>query len=308
MRSRIAAGLLAAAAAVPLLAAFAFKHRPYAVPPSSPTWKAGALRLRYTGITGYELSDGKTTILLDPVVTRPEIWRLPLGPLRPDAALSARVFPRADFILIDHAHFDHAVDMPDVAKRTGAVVVGSESAARLARAQGVPQDKIKTVAGGETLRLGTFTVSVRRSRHAPILGVREPMSGLAPDEGRPLWFHEYRQDAALTYHLRSPAGSVWFHPTSTFAPGELAGLEAATLIFGVTGVPWTESTLAAVAAESPGVKVLLPSHYDNFFQPRARGLALMPGLDLEALRALAARVVPGAAFAVLDYDQTLALP
>lgn len=299
--------LSAALAALPLLAAFIFRHRPY-LPPPLPALRPGGLALRYTGITGYEITDGKTTLLLDPVVTRPPIWSLPFRPLRPDAALSERIFPKADFILIDHGHYDHAVDAPDIARRTGAAIVGSKSVARLARASGVAPEKIREVAGGETLTLGTFTVFVGRSRHAPILGVKHPMEGLTPEEGRPLWFREYRQDAALTYHLKSKAGSLWFHPTSTFAPGELAGHEAPTLIFGVTGEKWTPEKLRAVAAEMPGLTLLLPSHYDNFFQPRARGLSLMPGLDIEALRALAASAMPGAAFAVLDYDQALALP
>ncbi|MBI2361860.1 MAG: hypothetical protein HYV15_00535, partial [Elusimicrobia bacterium] len=60
--------LLVASAAV-----FRFRHRPYRPPAFSS--EAGPLRLRYTGVSGYELGDGKTTVLLDPVATRPPIWR-----------------------------------------------------------------------------------------------------------------------------------------------------------------------------------------------------------------------------------------
>ena len=34
--------------------------------------------------------------------------------------------PKADFILISHSHFNHCMDMPYIAKKTGATVIGTE--------------------------------------------------------------------------------------------------------------------------------------------------------------------------------------
>lgn len=269
---------------------------------------SGGMRLRYTGVSGYELDDGKTTVLLDPVANRPPVWRLILGPLAEDPKEALALFPKADFILINHAHYDHLIDAPAIALARGATVVGTESVCAFARSRGLAAERCLEVRGGETLRLGTFSVRVGRSVHAPILGLRQPMSGVIPADAGRLWFHQFRQDGALTYHLSAGGSSVFFHPTSTFSPGEARGFGARTLILGVTGEAMTAHKLAGFAAEMPGLRLVLPTHYDNFFQPLSRGLALMPGLDLPGLEAMVRAAVPQASFVVLDHGQTVELP
>lgn len=303
----LVAGLATAVLSLVGVGAFLFRHQPYR-PAPVPAVKGSGLKLRYTGISGYELSDGRTTVLLDPVATRPRIWQILLGPLRPDEALAAKVFPKADFIIVNHAHYDHAVDAPAIALRTGAVIVGSRSVCRLARSRGVPAEQIREVAGGETLTLGSFTVRVARSRHVAFLGRPSIMSGVIDQDAGPLWFFQYVQDAALAFRLESQGRSVWFHPTSTYAPHELLGLDARTLIVGVNGEDLTAEKLSGMASEASGLRLVIPTHFDNFFQPLALGLAIMPGVDLEQVRRLAANAMPKALFAVLDFDQTLELP
>ncbi len=310
MRKRALQLVAGAATALVLLVGFAsfrMRHRPYR-PGPLPAIKGSGLKLRYTGISGYELSDGKTTILLDPVSTRPSIRRILLGPLSTDDALSAKVFPKADFIIVNHAHYDHAIDAPAIALRTGAVLVGSRSTCRLARSRGVAPEKLIEVAGGETLTLGTFTVKVARSRHVAFLGRPEIMSGTIPEDAGALWFFQYVQDSALAFRLESAGRSVWFHPTSTYAPHELLGLDARTLILGVNGEAITAGKMAGIAAEVPGAALIVPTHFDNFFQPLSKGLTVMPGVDLDDVRLLAEKALPKAGFAVLDFDQTIDLP
>jgi len=304
---KLAAVFLAAFMLLVAFAAFRFRHQPY-TPQPAPGVKGRGLALRYTGISGYELSDGKTTLLLDPVVTRPRIWEILLGPLAPDDALAGKVFPKADFILVNHAHYDHAIDAPSIALRTGAVLVGSRSFCNLARSRGVPRAQLREVAGGETLSLGSFTVRVARSRHIWFLGRPTLMAGLIPENAGALWFHQYVQDAALAFHLESAGRSVWFHPTSTYAPRELLGLDAQTLIVGVNGEKLTTGKLSGMAGEAPGVRLVVPTHFDNFFQPLALGVSVMPGVDLEEVRRLTAAAMPNAAYAVLAFDQTIELP
>src|SRR5437899_1221357 len=53
------------------------------------------------------------------------------------AAVDVRI-TRADFILISHSHFNHCLDMPHIARKTGATVIGTESTTLLARAGRVP--------------------------------------------------------------------------------------------------------------------------------------------------------------------------
>ena len=60
------------------------------------------------------------TVVLDPYVSRPGLLATGLRPLRPDAELIRRVIPRADDVLVGHAHHDHVLDAPELCRQTGA--------------------------------------------------------------------------------------------------------------------------------------------------------------------------------------------
>ncbi|HWV83888.1 MAG TPA: metal-dependent hydrolase [Capillimicrobium sp.] len=69
------------------------------------------MEIRYLGHATFELSDGDTTVLIDPF----------LGPNNPKAPVSAdEVEPT--HIVVTHGHVDHVADVIPLAKRTGAPV------------------------------------------------------------------------------------------------------------------------------------------------------------------------------------------
>ena len=291
---------------------FGVRHVPFAIPvdqrPPAPLLQPGAgLTVRYLGVSGYEVSDGKTVVLLDPTPTRPPPMALLTGPLVPDEAYGARQCPRADFILVNHTHFDHALDVPAIAVRTKALVLGSPSTVNLARSRGVPADRTQVVKAGDHLTLGTFTVDVRSSRHTDIAGISQPMGGVVPVDAGPLWFWQFKLDETFAFRLEANGTSIWFHPTSTFAKGEIGSPAAATLIVGVTGEKQTREKIDGLLAEARPVRVL-PTHYDNFFQPMQKGLAAMPGFDLHSPRKLFLEANPALTWITLDYDQPIFLP
>jgi L-ascorbate metabolism protein UlaG (beta-lactamase superfamily) len=154
--------------------------------------------------------------------------------------------------------------------------------------------------------VGAFTIEVRSSRHTDIL-VSQPMSGVIPPDAKPTWFWGYALDETLAYRITANGTSVWFHPTSTYAAGELGALPAKTLIVGVTGEKQTAQKIRGLLDESKAKRVL-PTHFDNFFQPMDLGLALMPGLNLDANRELFLSVDPTLEWGVIDYDETVTLP
>lgn len=308
---------VAALLALPALAVVVFlaavRHVPWTIPDAHRgpaalrTPRADGLSLRYLGVSGYEVSDGATTILLDPTPTRPPPLALLSGPLAPDEALGAKECPRADAILVNHTHHDHALDVPPIALRTGALVVGSQSTVNLARSRGVPEEKTRLVKPGDHFTIGTFTIDVRGTRHADLAGLSHPMGGVVAPSAGPLWFFEYALDDTLFYRLEANGASLWFHPTSTFAEGELGSPAAPTLIVGVTGEAQTRQKVDGLLAEAKPRRVL-PTHYDNFFQPWSKGLAKMPGLDLDAAKALFTAADPTLDWVVLDQGERVWLP
>jgi L-ascorbate metabolism protein UlaG (beta-lactamase superfamily) len=99
------------------------------------------VQLKYLGTAGWEITDGKTVLLIDPFLSRPRMITpnddtLPTDtrPLRTgddmaqsDTAVIDAHIQRADFILITHTHLDHVLDLPYIAQKTGATVIGTES-------------------------------------------------------------------------------------------------------------------------------------------------------------------------------------
>lgn len=308
--ARVGLGGVVVAAAVLAGGSAYFAHRPFEIPAElrapdvlDPARPAG-LRLRYGGVAGYEVTDGETTILLDPVLARPTIFELATGPVEIDEALGAKVYPRADFILVNHAHHDHGADAPAIALRTGAKLVGSRSMINLALSRGVPEAQTIVVKGGERLELGSFEVRVALGDHAPLLGMTWFMRGVIPADAGPLWFFEYRQDAAFAFHLASVKGNLLFHPQSGYIGDQLP--EAEVVIFGAAGYPFSSEKLDALRDRTKA-RFVLPTHYDNFFQPRERGLAWLPVVDYEDLSAVFDGVEDPAWY-LLDYDRWITLP
>jgi L-ascorbate metabolism protein UlaG (beta-lactamase superfamily) len=309
---RIALAALVLLPAAFVVAWFVFtRHAPWTIPQAHrppASWSGdGGLQLTFLGVSGYAVTDGVTTVLLDPTPTRPDPWALISGPIVADPKLGEACCPKADLVLVNHAHFDHALDVGEIAARTGALVAGSQNAVNLALSRGVPAAKTRVAKSGDTFTVGTFTIDVRSSRHTDIV-VSQPMSGVIAPDAKALWFFGYALDDTLAYRLTSQSGgTLWFHPTSTYAPGELGGLPASTLIVGVTGEKQTAEKVRGLLGEAHPRRVL-PTHYDNFFQPVARGLALMPGANLDRDRALFLEADPKLEWGVLDYGQVVTLP
>ncbi|MBZ0252870.1 MAG: MBL fold metallo-hydrolase, partial [Candidatus Methylomirabilis sp.] len=86
----------------------------------------GELSLRWLGTAGYELRTARTTLLIDPYLTRASLSRTLFTPLEPGSAAIDAVIGGADYVLAGHSHFDHLMDVPYIARRTRATVVGSD--------------------------------------------------------------------------------------------------------------------------------------------------------------------------------------
>jgi L-ascorbate metabolism protein UlaG (beta-lactamase superfamily) len=271
--------------------------RPIALEPSAPAGTEGPWRLRYLGISGYELHIGDATLLLDPVYTRPSVLGLLTGPIGSGELPTS--LPRADYILVNHAHYDHVIDSAAIALRTGAVVVGSRSVCNFARSRGVPEAQVREVRAGEHHTL--VGVEFRAAHHTAVAGVAAPLHGtIAADAGR-LWFWQYRMDAVLSFRIHHGDRALWFQPSGLTSETALDA-PADTLIVGLSGAP-IDATAAAAALQESGALRVLPTHFDNFFLPRARGLTRLSFVDMEAAR----RHFAGASWWVLGMDQEVRL-
>jgi L-ascorbate metabolism protein UlaG (beta-lactamase superfamily) len=204
-----------------------------------------AVRGRYLGVAGWEITDGKTTILIDPYISRlpgpPADGNEP-GPgwpgklhqsdlAVPDTAAIDRHIDRADFILMTHAHYVHLLDAPYIARTRKAVLIGNESMANIARAYDVPDDQIVTVLGGEDFDFGTFSVRVIPSLHSQGAGKHYFNGGAAPKGAKaPLPFKDYVDGGTFGFLIRFNGVQILAFGSMNFIENQVTGLRPDVLL------------------------------------------------------------------------------
>ncbi len=201
------------------------------------------LRLTHFGAAGWAISDGRSTILLDPYLSRIRFKGRKYGPTDatevPDdrraivhmddippiekATIDARV-PEADYILLSHSHFNHCMDMPYIARRTGAVVIGTESTVNVATNGGVPEDQTIVVKGGEDFAFEGFSLRIIPSLHSPLSCKLYRDFGTVPSRLEPLRLDDYVEGETLAYLLRFAGRQILMFGSMNFIEHEVEGL------------------------------------------------------------------------------------
>ncbi len=105
-------------------------------------------RITWLGHSAFRIQTQEHTILIDPFLTG--------NPLATEDARDQE----ADFILLTHGHADHVGDTVDIAKRTGAMVVGNFEVAAWINNQGVENTVSPNTGGTAALPFGTVTLTI----------------------------------------------------------------------------------------------------------------------------------------------------
>jgi L-ascorbate metabolism protein UlaG (beta-lactamase superfamily) len=250
--------------------------------------KAGQVVLRWLGTAGWEISDGTTVILIDPYVSR--IWgpqppgRTPYartpGDTRPlygwddvappdTAAIDAHV-PRANYVLVTHTHYDHVLDVPQIALKTHATVIGTESTANVLRAYKVPEEQLITVRGGEDYEFGAFSLKVIPSLHSPLDHKRYFSSEKAPEGMKaPLTLQQmHPEGGTLAYLIRFHGHQILAFGGMNYIEREIEGLEPDVVLVGAGGSRKENYDYCGrLMRDLHFPALVLPTHWDNFTAP-----------------------------------------
>lgn len=251
---------------------------------------AGPFGVTFLGVASLLIDDGETALLTDGFFSRPSLPRVMLRKITPDPARIDAVLARAGIarlaaVLPVHTHYDHAMDSAVVAERTGAVLVGGESAAYVGRGHGLPADRIRVVTPGEPQRFGAFTVTLVKSHHCP--PDRSPGEITEPVVP-PVKMGAYKCGEAWSILLEHDNGSsALLQGSAGYVEGALAGRRADVAYLGVgqLGVQSEEyiRTYWAETVETVGARRVVLIHWDDFFRPLDRPLRALPylGDDLD---------------------------
>jgi L-ascorbate metabolism protein UlaG (beta-lactamase superfamily) len=235
---------------------------------------SAGVNFKWFGTDGWEISFANRTILFDPWFSRFDSGFLtgkfnPNATLPLDEGLINQHVKKADQILIGHGHWDHMADIPYIAKKTNAMVIGSETHTNVMRAAGVPEGKIVQVKGGEYMQFDGYTIEVFPGIHS-----------MGPTKKHAVPGHLYHVPPAPTKIADLPEGdsliyvitigrkfSIFLMSTANYNERAIAGLRPdvalVASIFANQIHDFTPRLLRALNRP----KILLPTHWDNFEAP-----------------------------------------
>jgi L-ascorbate metabolism protein UlaG (beta-lactamase superfamily) len=261
------------------------------------------LEVEWLGVSGYRISFEGQTLFIDPYLSRvPFTDLLRRRPTLPDpAALDRFVHAPGEVmgVLVGHTHFDHAVDAPAIARRFGCNAYGSDSLLTLMGLHGLAEQTVK-VQPYRTYELGPFEVSFTPSVHSKLLlGLAVPYDGdLTCEHLDALSPAAYRCGQVWGISIKI-AGLRFYHQGSAnLIDDAIRERGVDVFLAGVAGRSFTEDYWQRILPRLDP-KVVVPTHYDNFFRPLGQRLEFVSNVQLAALPAEIGAVSADAKLAAL---------
>lgn len=229
------------------------------------------LEIEWLGTAGYRLTNEGQTLYIDPYVSRvPPRALLGRRPAVADPVQQERYLtppgPVAG-VLVGHTHFDHAIDVPELCRRTGAKAYGSSSLAQLMRAFGVGGRAVEVVPK-EVYELGPFTVRFHRSCHSKlVLGLAVPSDGeLTCDHVDGFNTGAYRCGQVYGIEIEVAGVRLYHQGSANLLDAEVPTGGVDVFLAGIAGRRFTRNYWSRVLGLLEP-RLVVAGHFDDFLRP-----------------------------------------
>jgi L-ascorbate metabolism protein UlaG (beta-lactamase superfamily) len=258
------------------------------------------LNIKFLGTNSIFVTDGKSSLLIDPYFTRPNIptWRIvtskfictEIKPNRKivEATLKAAEIQKVDAILTTHSHYDHALDLAVVSDVLAAQnsghhpkIYGSSSIKNVCLGGGLSSQDIETVKVESNYYLGNFHVTFLRGKHLtmPIASAGSPpLDGyISKPITPPARLSDYRKGEIYNILIEHRHGTILNQGSANFSENALDnyldGKKVNYLLLGIAGMSsilnklfanqWKEDYYREVVEAAQPERVFL-THWDDF--------------------------------------------
>ncbi len=245
------------------------------------------LEIEWLGVSGYRLSAEGKTLFVDPYLSRvPFSELLRRRAALPDpAALDRFVHAPGEVVgvLVGHTHFDHAVDAPAIARRFGCEAYGSDSLLRLMALHGLAERAV-VVEPYRTYELGPFQVSFTPSVHSKLLlGLAVPYDGdLTCEHLDALSPAAYRCGQVWGISIEAAGVRLYHQGSANLIDEAIRVRDVDVFLAGIAGRSFTDDYWQRIIPRLDP-KVVVPTHYDNFFRPLGQSMEFVSDVRLAGL-------------------------
>ncbi|HOO47411.1 MAG TPA: MBL fold metallo-hydrolase [Deltaproteobacteria bacterium] len=258
------------------------------------------IEITWTGAAGLIISSGEHTVCIDPFVTRPGKMDVFFKRLHPDETaienFTKGLKGNVPAIVVSHTHFDHALDVPEIARRLGCRVFGSTSLERLMEISGQP-GRTRVCKYHEHFELADgISLTMFPSLHGRVFLGRVPYEGeIMQNMHLPFRAGDYRLGDIYMPRIEIGGISIMHAGSAGCSVADLEGWKCDVLFMCVPG--WKRSpdyTSALLKTLRPGI--IVPFHYDDFTMPLSPCMMprVMPFSDMKGFMKRIAHVLPGA--------------
>ncbi|GAA2564779.1 hypothetical protein GCM10010435_41590 [Winogradskya consettensis] len=243
--------------------------------------RSGEVRVTFLGATTLLVDDGTTQLLFDAFITDISLRTAVFGELstdeaKVDATLARVGADRIEAMFTTHSHYDHALDVAHIARRTGAILHGSPSTLNIGRGGDLPEAQLQAYQVDQPVKAGAFTVTALASKHSPGTkgGDGTPITGPLRQPARAGDFYEGGSYDLLVEH---GGHSLLVKGSAGYRPGALDNVRADAMFCATAGSMGKDASFREQFYEQTIAKVqpklFVPLHWNDFFHPVTGDLA-----------------------------------